>query len=429
VGVSTVDKGEVATDASVQYLWDPKYIDSPILRWRNANTSNADLEEVLYYTTDANMNVTALVNDAGEVVERDVYAAYGTATVLEPDGSPKSGNASGVANEIGFCGYRKDPETGLWYVRMRYLQPTLAVWTTRDPTEYQDSMQMYQYVSGNPVVHLDPSGERTIEGSFREFYDFLRRQIKKIKTGKEWERTSNELDRLSNVLQAITSASFISTRQHEVEGKRNWPEVTRTLLRVLADPHTWNYQYLNRDVRNGAPLFDDRAPGDTDPRWWELEYVPDSDPYHIVVYIGHAGGVKEAFSGLSRLSRDVGSQNTPVPGVPGAYYDGRQSLTLFPTIAIACCGAADLVAQARNLNYTVFTGQLPQDAGLTPLSTKRLGQKEGTHDMIWEAARLLGEAYRRADELHKSSERPVRMDIVWGGHEWDDQTPEGFIPP
>ena len=163
VGVSTVDKGEVATDASVQYLWDPKYIDSPILRWRNANTSNADLEEVLYYTADANMNVTALVNDSGEVVERDVYAAYGTATVLEPDGSPKSGNASAVANEFGYCGYRKDPETGLWYVRMRYLQPSISVWLQRDPLpgqtgQYPDGANLYQYVGSSPANALDPSG-------------------------------------------------------------------------------------------------------------------------------------------------------------------------------------------------------------------------------------------------------------------------------
>jgi RHS repeat-associated protein len=163
VGVSTVDKGEVATDASVQYLWDPKYIDSPILRWRNANTSNADLEEVLYYTADANMNVTALVDDSGEVVERDVYAAYGTAMVLEPDGNPKSGNASGVANEVGYSGYRKDPETGLWYVRMRYLQPSISVWLQRDPLpgqtgQYPDGANLYQYVGSNPANALDPSG-------------------------------------------------------------------------------------------------------------------------------------------------------------------------------------------------------------------------------------------------------------------------------
>lgn len=168
MGVSTVDKGEVATDASVQYLWDPKYIDSPILRWRNANTSNADLEEVLYCTTDANMNVTALVDNSGQVVERDVYAAYGTATILDPNGSPRTGSASAVANEVGYSGYRKDPETGLWYVRMRYLQPTLTLWLQRDPLpeqtgQYPDGMHLYQYVRSSPVNLVDPSGQQALQ--------------------------------------------------------------------------------------------------------------------------------------------------------------------------------------------------------------------------------------------------------------------------
>ena len=163
VALPTVDKGEVATDASVQYLWDPRYIDSPVLRWRNANTGNADLEEVLYYTTDANMNVTGLVDTSGAVVERYLYAPYGTATILEPDGSPRTGNASAVANEIGYSGYRKDPETGLWYVRMRYLQPTISVWLQRDQLpehtgQYPDGTNLYQYVGSNPIDALDPSG-------------------------------------------------------------------------------------------------------------------------------------------------------------------------------------------------------------------------------------------------------------------------------
>jgi len=157
--VLAADKGQVATDASVQYLWDPRYIDMPILRWRNANVEDPDLEETLYYTTDANFNVTALIDGStGDPTERYIYDAYGTVTVLNPDWSPKTVNTSAFGNEILFTGHPLDGETGLYYARARYLQPTLGVWVNPDPSGYADGMNLYQYCSGNPTARTDPSG-------------------------------------------------------------------------------------------------------------------------------------------------------------------------------------------------------------------------------------------------------------------------------
>ena len=51
-----------AWEVSEQYVWDLRYIDTPILRDRNYIFTAREFDETLYYTTDANMNVTALVN-------------------------------------------------------------------------------------------------------------------------------------------------------------------------------------------------------------------------------------------------------------------------------------------------------------------------------------------------------------------------------
>ncbi len=62
-------------------------MDTPVLRWRDLD-GDGDFDgsdETLYYTTDANHNVTALVDDSGTVIERYVYDAYGEVTVLEAD--------------------------------------------------------------------------------------------------------------------------------------------------------------------------------------------------------------------------------------------------------------------------------------------------------------------------------------------------------
>ena len=95
---------EERTDAAVavQYLWDIRYSDAPVLRWRDADAQSGNgLEEVLYYTQDANWNTTALVDAAtGEVVERYLYDPYGKATVLDEGWQPVTNNESAFANTI-----------------------------------------------------------------------------------------------------------------------------------------------------------------------------------------------------------------------------------------------------------------------------------------------------------------------------------------
>ncbi|MBE3096939.1 MAG: hypothetical protein IMZ44_07385 [Planctomycetes bacterium] len=160
-----------------------------------------DLDETLYYCNDANMNVTALVNASGAVVERYAYDPYGKVTILDgttggqTEWAADDNQKSDVDNEILYCGYRFDPESGLYHVRHRYYHPTLGRWVGRDPFgngrpaslptrqafmrvaealavswrqanreaqnevfDYPDGMSLYQYVAGQPGRRLDPSG-------------------------------------------------------------------------------------------------------------------------------------------------------------------------------------------------------------------------------------------------------------------------------
>ncbi len=76
----------VACTVYSQYVWDLRYIDAPILRLRDADgdssTGARGLEEKVFYTNDANMNVTGLVDAAsGQVVERYSFASYGKDTI------------------------------------------------------------------------------------------------------------------------------------------------------------------------------------------------------------------------------------------------------------------------------------------------------------------------------------------------------------
>jgi RHS repeat-associated protein len=152
----------VATAVKVQYVWDIRYIDAPVLRWRDTGGAS-DLDETLYYCQDANMNVTALVDGTtgsgtfGDVVERVLYDPYGKPKFYDGDWDNASDD-SAYANEILYCGYRRDPETGLYHVRHRAYHPTLGRWLQRDPIRYADDMSLYGYVRSAPVGLHDPLG-------------------------------------------------------------------------------------------------------------------------------------------------------------------------------------------------------------------------------------------------------------------------------
>jgi len=128
----------VAETVNVQWLWDIRYVDAPVLRWRDADldteTGYLGLEETLYVCDAANMNVTALVSASGTVEERYVYEVYGKPAIYDGDWQPVSWEGS-KQNAVLYCGYRWDFETGLYQVRYRYYHPTLGRWTAREPID------------------------------------------------------------------------------------------------------------------------------------------------------------------------------------------------------------------------------------------------------------------------------------------------------
>jgi len=77
-----------------QYIGAARYVDAPICRDANLNNdgdcTDSAGDQRLYYLTDANMNVTALADTSGAVVERYAYDPYGDVTVLDADGSVQS---------------------------------------------------------------------------------------------------------------------------------------------------------------------------------------------------------------------------------------------------------------------------------------------------------------------------------------------------
>jgi len=140
----------------------------PAARWADLNDDGdfGDANEVAYYCTDADGNVTSLVNTSGQVIERYAYDPYGGGlmvmkadwTAQDSVGGADPGTRSAFANEILWEGYRQNPETGNYQVRHREYSPTRGRFLQRDSIGYAWTMNLYAYASANPLTGSDPLG-------------------------------------------------------------------------------------------------------------------------------------------------------------------------------------------------------------------------------------------------------------------------------
>ena len=74
-----------------------------------------------------------------------------------PFGEAYGSYSPGSNNEQGFTGHVED-ETGLTYMQARYYDPIMGRFLQTDPVGYKDQLNMYAYVSNNPVNRMDPNG-------------------------------------------------------------------------------------------------------------------------------------------------------------------------------------------------------------------------------------------------------------------------------
>jgi RHS repeat-associated protein len=200
------------------------YIDSVILRdkevkakWSEEATETR--EERRYYCQNWRADVSAILTDAGSMVEWVKYSSYGVPFALpagdtDSDGdwdATDSGNitgtydvrkdanldgtisaadvthansitggyqtlgrgilsSSGVANRKGYAGYEYDPTLEgagrhLYHVRHRVYDADTGRWTRRDPLGYVDGMSLYEYVRSQPTQRIDSDGLVSTIGS------------------------------------------------------------------------------------------------------------------------------------------------------------------------------------------------------------------------------------------------------------------------
>ena len=137
-----------------------------------------------YYHTDHLGSIIAITNDAGTVVERRSYDAWG-----------KRRNSNGTAMNnafvtpdvrYAFTGHEDLGEIGLIHMNGRLYDPATGRFISADPTiQYPDDMQnynRYSYINNNPLSATDPSGHGFFKSLFKAIGHVFKAAVGMVKT-------------------------------------------------------------------------------------------------------------------------------------------------------------------------------------------------------------------------------------------------------
>ncbi len=115
-------------------------LDEPLAVLRSGTTT--------YYEADGLGSVTSLSNSTGALANTYTYDSFGNL----------SASTGTVTNPLRYTARELDSETGVYFYRSRYMDPSTGRFLSEDPIAFVGGINFYPYVRNNPVNSRDPFG-------------------------------------------------------------------------------------------------------------------------------------------------------------------------------------------------------------------------------------------------------------------------------
>jgi RHS repeat-associated protein len=133
-----------ASGAVVSRYTQGQNIDEPLAESRSGTTS--------FYEADGLGSITSLSSSAGSLAQTYGYDSFGKQT----------SSSGSLTNPFQYTARESDPETGLYYYRARYYDPSVGRFISEDPLAFSVGENFYRYVNNRPTLAIDSSGLVTV---------------------------------------------------------------------------------------------------------------------------------------------------------------------------------------------------------------------------------------------------------------------------
>ena len=107
-----------------------------------------------YYHADGLGSISSLSNSAGSIANTYTYDSFGKLTA----------STGSLVNPFRYTARESDTETGFYYYRARYYDPSVGRFIAEDPISFRGGTNFYKYGFNSPTNVTDPSGLCPPEG-------------------------------------------------------------------------------------------------------------------------------------------------------------------------------------------------------------------------------------------------------------------------
>ncbi|MBC6418630.1 MAG: hypothetical protein GDA44_07460, partial [Prochloron sp. SP5CPC1] len=123
-------------------------------KWTEGELPKGVSNPQMRYQLDNHLgSATMEVDAAGQLISYEEYFPYGGTAFVAGRSL-----AEVKLKQYRYSGKERDASTGLYYYGARYYAPWLGRWLSCDPAGTVDGLNLYEFVGGNPVSHVDIGG-------------------------------------------------------------------------------------------------------------------------------------------------------------------------------------------------------------------------------------------------------------------------------
>ena len=123
------------------------------------------------YLKNGQGDITAIVDENGEILVRYTYNAWGAVEFIVPFGiDPAVTTVLATVSPFTYRGYCYDFDLGLYYLQSRYYDPEICRFINADDTKYLNATgtvlgcNLFAYCENDPVNRVDPKGTFSFTG-------------------------------------------------------------------------------------------------------------------------------------------------------------------------------------------------------------------------------------------------------------------------